>query len=190
MTTNRQFCRFNRGQSTTTGGRDESNVTTKEIPEGGLCLSSFLIVTEETDPKKVLMGHLSPKAEWDHIGALDQNRVQIHSKGWMLPSSHLIIHESPKDAATRVAREQLNLEDLKLSEPKVVSEVYAPKRFQNLAKHWDIEFIFFAVADEKSLGKPNAWTDLQFIDPSTTTRSEFARSHEDVLESAGFLIAA
>jgi ADP-ribose pyrophosphatase YjhB (NUDIX family) len=136
------------------------------------------------------MGHLNPSADWDHIGALDEARVQIHSKGWMLPSSHLIIHESPKDAASRIAREQLNVENLLLSEPKVVSEVYAPERFQNLSGHWDIEFIFFAAVEKTALGKPSAWIELQFIDPSTTVKSEFARSHEDVLQSAGFRIQA
>src|SRR5206468_4725043 len=65
---------------------------------------------------------------WDHIGALDPSRVEAHSHGWMLPSSHLIFRESPDDAARRIAREQLELPDLALTGPTVVSEVYTPKR--------------------------------------------------------------
>lgn len=189
MVTNRQFCRFNKGLSTVTGEMDQSTVTTKEIPEGGLCLSSFLVMSESSKPNSVLMGHLNPDAPWDHIGALDESRVRIHSQGWMLPSSHLMIHESPKEAALRVAREQLGLKDLKFSEPKVVSEVYSPKRFQNLASHWDIEFIFSGSLDKGRLGKVSAWKDLQFVNPSTIERSSIARSHEDILESAGFSIS-
>src|SRR3989442_4075768 len=54
--------------------------------------------------KRVLMGHMNPKAPWDHIGALDPSRVEAHSRGWMLPSSHLIFLESPDEAARRIAR--------------------------------------------------------------------------------------
>jgi len=76
---------------------DESNLTSSEIPSGGVCLSAFLVVQDETG--KVLMGKIDPEAPWDHIGALDQKRVEIHSRGLMLPSSHLLIHESPQAAS-------------------------------------------------------------------------------------------
>jgi ADP-ribose pyrophosphatase YjhB (NUDIX family) len=189
MATNRQFCRFNKGRSTATGEMDRSNVTTKEIPDGGLCLSSFLVLSENSDPKSVLLGHMDPKGPWDHIGALDQSRAEIHSKGWMLPSCHLMIHESPQEAASRIAREQLGIsKDLKLKDPKVVSEVYTPKRFPDLSQHWDLEFIFLGSIDEKELGKTGAWLDLKFLNPSSVERSSIARSHEDILESAGFKI--
>jgi ADP-ribose pyrophosphatase YjhB (NUDIX family) len=188
LTTNRRFCRFNKGQSTTTGEKDPSVVTTKEIPDGGLCLSSFLVLAESLNPNAILMGHLNPKADWESIGALDPDRAQAHSKGWMLPSSHLMIHESPQAAAKRIALEQLELDDLKLSEPKIVSEVYSPRRFPNLTEHWDIEFIFLGTLEKTQLPKAEPWSDLRFIDPAKTSRLEYARSHEDILASAGFQI--
>ena len=132
------------------------------------------------------MGHLNPKAPWDHIGALDEKRIQAHSKGWMLPSCHLMIGESPQDAAERIACEQLDLRNLKLSEPKVVSETGASKLFPNLSNHWDIEFIFIGKIQRNELDRLNAWIDLEFIRPSLTERSSIARSHEDILESSGF----
>lgn len=169
---------------------DKSTLTTGEIPDGGLCLSSFLVINESSNANTVLMGHLNPKAPWDHIGALDESRIRVHSKGWMLPSSHLMIHESPQEAASRVAREQLEIENLKLSDPRVVSEVYSPKRFPSLAAHWDIEFIFSASLDQSRLGKPSAWIDLEFVNPSKIERSSIARSHDDILESAGYSIGS
>lgn len=186
LATDRRFCRFNKGESTTTGGRDQSSLSSPEVPEGGLCLSSFLVLSESSNLDTVLMGHLNPSAPWDHIGALDEKRVEIHSKGWMLPSSHLIIGESPQEAAKRIAKEQLGLESLRLAEPRVVSEVSTPKRFPDLPRHWDIEFIFLGTLKKSELGQPHAWKELRFINPSTTKRSEIARSHEDILESAGF----
>jgi ADP-ribose pyrophosphatase YjhB (NUDIX family) len=161
-------------------------MSVKEIPEGGMCLSTFLVLSEKGNRSKVLLGRLNPSSAWDHIGALDPARASIHSKGWMLPSSHLIIYESPQEAASRILREQLELGDVELSEPKVVSEVYTPKRFQNLPSHWDIEFIFRGELDAQKLKRTSAWTELEFLDLRNIQPGEMARSHEDILNSVGF----
>lgn len=132
------------------------------------------------------MGKIDPEAPWDHLGALDSARIQIHSKGWMLPSSHLIVHESPQSAAARIAREQLELNGLVISEPKVISEVYPPKYFPDLNEHWDLEFISFSSCDAKTMpSRSRAFKELRFLDPKTLKRSDISRSHEDILASAG-----
>lgn len=107
-----------------------------------MCLSAFVVLTEAGNPDLVLLGRLNSEANWDHIGGLDPERATVHSKGWMTPSCHLVLKESPQDAAKRVLNEQLGLKDVNLSEPKVVSEVYTPRRFPDLPSHWDLEFIF------------------------------------------------
>jgi len=178
MTTDRRFSRFSKSPAT-------AAFSVTEIPDDGVCLSAFLIVTEARDARKVLVGHMNPKAPWDHIGALDPSRVEAHSHGWMLPSSHLIFRESPDDAARRIAREQLELPDLALSAPKVVSEVYTPRRFPGTAHHWDLEFLFRGQLAARDVPHPAAWKELAFVDLRRTSKSEIARSHEDVIESAG-----
>jgi len=187
MVTERRFTRFNRGKSTTLGSTDDTPLTTKEIPIGGLCLSSFLIVNESIARETVVMGKLNPSAPWDHLGALDPKRIEMHSKGWMLPSSHLIVHESPQDAARRIAQEQLDLKDPEISGPKVISEVYSPKQFPDLEKHWDIEFIFTTV-NSKIPARTLALRELKYINPAETRKSEIARSHEDILASLGYTL--
>jgi len=177
MTTARRFCRFNRVDEVTFG--------MTEFPEGGLCLSAFLILSERGHPDRVLMGHLNPAAAWDHIGALDASRTQAHSRGWMLPSSHLMVKESPQEAAARIAQEQLGLTDLKVADPKVVSEVYSPRRFADVPDHWDLEFLFRGELPQGMVPRHAAWTELRFVDLATTPKSAIARSHEEVLESAG-----
>lgn len=178
MTTDRRFCRFNKQ-----GGVPFAMPV---VPEGGLCLSAFLLVSERGHPGHLLMGHLNPEAPWDHIGALDASRTAVHSKGWMLPSSHLIVNESPDAAARRIAAEQLERTDLAFSDAKVVSEVYTPRRFPDLVKHWDLEFLFRAEWPGGGPPKAAAWTELRFVDLATTTKADVARSHEDILASAGF----
>lgn len=188
MATSRKFSRFNRESSSgAVSQTDQSDdLATKEIPSGGLCLSVFLVISEEGRPNIVLMGILNPDAAWDHIGALDKSRMEAYKNGWMLPSSHLMIHEPPLEAAKRVASEQLGLQDITLSEPKVVSEVYQPKRAGAPNDHWDIEFIFKSSLPGSRLPEHKAWNRLEFVDLNKTKKEEIARSHEDILESAGF----
>jgi len=178
MTTDRRFSRFSKS-------RDTAAFSITEIPAGGVCLSAFLIVTEAGHPTKLLMGHMNPEAPWDDLGALDPSRVEVHSRGWMLPSSHLIFQESPGDAARRIAREQLDLPDLPLTGPLVVSEAYTPRRFPDAPKHWDIEFLFRGELPAAAVPHSAAWAELAFVDLRRTAKSEIARSHEDVIESAG-----
>ena len=182
MTTDRRFCRFSKPADTPFG--------MPEVPAGGLCLSVFLVVTEKGRGNRVLMGHLNAAAAWDHIGALDPSRTAVHRKGWMLPSSHLIVKESPQAAARRVAREQLELPDLPLGEPGVVSEVAPPRRFPGMEEHWDLEFLVRGELDASAVPHPAAWTELQFVDLDTTPKRAIARSHEDILESAGLRFRA
>jgi ADP-ribose pyrophosphatase YjhB (NUDIX family) len=179
MTTDRRFCRFNKSPET-------ASFSVTEIPEDGLCLSAFLLVTEPRHPRWVLMGHMNPSAPWDHLGALDPGRVEAHRHGWMLPSSHLIFKEAPDEAARRIAREQLELPDLEVSSAGVFSEVYRPRRYTGYSEHWDLEFLFRATRSEARLGRPAAWTELRFVDTERAGTADIARSHEDILALAGF----
>ena len=82
MTTDRRFAAFSKG------ARPPRMDT---VPEGGMCISAFLVISKRGEPGSVLMGRLNKNAEWDHIGALDEKRLERFSSGWMLPSSHLIL---------------------------------------------------------------------------------------------------
>ncbi|MDG6941341.1 MAG: NUDIX hydrolase [Nitrososphaerota archaeon] len=179
MTTNRRFCRFSRRVPE----RGLEAFYTTEIPEGGLCLSSFLVI--EDGEGRVLMGHLDPAAPWDHIGALDPGRAAAHSSRWMLPSSHLMLYESPQEAARRVLKEQLGI-SVNFTDPTVIAEVGTPKRFSGLRDHWDFEFVFRGTAPGGAIPVHKAWKELRYVDLKRTSRREIARSHDDVLENIGF----
>lgn len=152
-----------------------------DIPAGGLCLSAFLILSRPGKPGQVLLGHLNPKADWEHIGALDAARAERNSKGWMLPASQLILNESPGEAARRILREQLGGLDLPLKGPEVFSEVYGPEA------HWDLEFIF--VGETPSLPQTTVWDELRFVDIGRAGRADFARLHEDILAHVGHRVS-
>lgn len=168
MATDRKFCRFNPA---------DRPMQTREIPEGGICLSTFLVIGETGHPERVLMGQLDPSAPWDHIGALDAERAEMNSRGWMLPSSHLMIGESPESAAERILKEQVGLPELPMEGPHVFSEVYGSKN------HWDIEFVFLGERDQ--IAQHPAWSALRFVDVNETPRDDIARYHEDILAHVG-----
>jgi hypothetical protein len=150
---------------------------TDQIPDGGICISAFVVLSPPGRPNQVLMGKLNTGAPWEHIGGLDKERAEANSKGWMLPSSHLILFESPQEAATRILTEQLSISDQKLTGPYAFSEVYGPKN------HWDFHFIF--TGERNDISKTDAWSELKFIDTSTAKKEEIARSHEDILAFVG-----
>lgn len=174
MTTDRVFAAFARD------GRHGLGVA--EVPLAGFCISAFVVVSDRSQPGTVLLGHLNPDAPWDHIGALDRERAAVHSKGWMIPSSHLMYGEAPGQAAERILTEQLGLEGVPLGAPGILSEVYAPKRFPEKGGHWDLGFVFRVAVDPSSVDlRHPAWRDLKFVDYQTLDPAEVARSHEDVL---------
>jgi ADP-ribose pyrophosphatase YjhB (NUDIX family) len=168
MATERRFASFS---------RNATPPRTREVPEGGMCLSAFVVLSQKGNPNNVLMGKINKNAQWDHLGALDAERVERHSKGWMLPSSHLILYESPQDAARRILREQLKIYEQKLDGPTTFAEAYGP------LNHWDFEFIFQGTSDPIS---PNdAWTELKFVDATKLKVEEIVRAQADVLASIG-----
>lgn len=177
----RRFARLAEGRSVADGYQP--------LPPDGLCLSSFLLLSRGGRKGEVLVGHLDPKAPWAEIGALDPRRVEQNASGWMLPSCHLLYFESPEQAAHRIAKEQLGLRNLSLEPPLVFSEAYAPRRHPQRGSHWDLQFLFRGTVPEGWEARHPAWRELRFVDPASTPRAEFTRSHDEVLELVGFTLA-
>jgi len=168
MTTERRFAAFSK---TATSPR------MRKMPEGGMCISAFMIVSKEGEPGSILMGKIDKNANWDHIGALDKKRVERHSNGWMLPSSHLILYETPEGAARRILREQLHLKDMKITGPLTFVDTSGNEN------HWDIGFIF--LGERETVPKSDAWRELRFVDSASLKSEDVVRSQIDVLAYAG-----
>ncbi|HLI46976.1 MAG TPA: hypothetical protein VKU94_07270 [Geobacterales bacterium] len=175
----RKFCRFSKYWP--------SNLAINEIPEGGFCLSTFLVLRNKERPSEILLGKINPTEDWEYIGALDKDRAQKISQGWMLPSSHLIFGEDPLESAKRIAREQLGIEINGLRQPIIISYLYPSLRDPKLI-HWDIEFVFLLDIDPSIIKQHKAWKELKFIKVQDLAKKDFSRDHGDVLESIGYRI--
>lgn len=176
MGTDRRFCRFTR-----TAEGNEFGLRCEE----GFCLSTFVILTAKGQPSSVLVGRMNPDARWDHLGGLDAKRVRELQNGWVLPASQLLFREGPDESAQRILREMLGDIGPRLAPPRVVSEVYTPRRFPDAKQHWDISFLYSGRWSGPPPSVPSVWRDLQFVDVQTAHRSEFARAHEEVLDLVG-----
>jgi len=149
----------------------------RKMPEGGMCISAFLIISKRNDPDSILMGKPNKDANWEHIGALDAKRIERHSAGWMLPSSHLMLFETPEGAARRILREQLRVKGMKLTGPLTFGDTSGNEN------HWDLGFIYLGERD--SVPKSDAWKELRFVRAGELKREEIVRSQVDVLAYAG-----
>ncbi|HEV2390566.1 MAG TPA: NUDIX hydrolase, partial [Nitrososphaerales archaeon] len=125
----------------------------------------------------VLMGKINKNAEWDHIGALDGKRLERFASGWMLPSSHLMLFETPEGAARRILREQLGIRNQALDGPMAFADT------SGTSNHWDIGFIF--TGETEVAPSSSAWDDLEFVDVTRLKRDDIVRSQLDVLAYAG-----
>jgi hypothetical protein len=181
MELKRRFCRFTRG---------DDAWSIHEIPPDGFCLSAFLLLSPPGTPDRVLMGRINPEAGWGPIGGLSSERVEAHRNGWMLPSSQLLFGESPDAAARRLLQDQLPGLSAVLAPPIVTSEVYAPKRFPNEGSHWDIGFLYRGRLESDELPVIDCWSALALLDARVIPRARFARSHDDVLELAGYAVSS
>ena len=170
MTTERRFAAFSKSASPP---RMDS------VPDGGMCISAFVVISKGGERGKVLMGKINKNADWDHIGALDKKRVERFATGWMLPSSHLILFETPEGAARRILREQLAIKDQALDGPMTFADT------SGNSNHWDLGFIF--TGKRETLPSSPAWDELAFLDAASLKPTDVVRSQLDVLAYAGNL---
>ncbi|MGD0718510.1 MAG: hypothetical protein ABSA15_02880 [Thermoplasmata archaeon] len=160
------------------------------VPEQGMCLSAFLVLSPPAHPGAVLLGRIRPEADWEQIGGLDANRLPAVQGGWMLPSCHLMIYESPHDAARRIVREQLERADLALGPPLVVSDTSSPAHAAPGALHWDLGFVFPGVWESTSAAPPAPWSRLELVELSGLRSTDVVRGQADILAYAGRRLGA
>ncbi len=158
------------------------------VPEGGLCLSAFLILTAASTPEKVLLGRPNAQAPWESMATLEPSHLATIGKRWILPASHLQEFESPAAAGQRIAVEQLAWSRPVLTGPEVFSETYPSAIDPEAGTHWDVHFIFRGQWPEGAAELPEAWSELALLDPRTLARRDVARGHADILSLAGFAV--
>jgi hypothetical protein len=174
----RRFARLRRGPLTEVPG-------VSEVPDNGMCLSVFLVLEPPGRDGAVLMGRIDPSAPWGEIGAIHPALLATIGDRWMLPSSQLLLFESPADAARRILNEQLGSGPLPLSGPLVFSDPSVRPGSPGHDPHWDFHFVYRGRWNSPSAPRTPAWRHLEFVEVARTGRAEIARDQGDVLELIG-----
>ncbi|MFZ0829701.1 MAG: NUDIX hydrolase [Thermoplasmata archaeon] len=177
----RKFARFRRSA--------EPDRLVFQVPEEGLCLSTFLVLRPRGHEDRVLLGHLQPGPDWEQLGAVDRKRAELWSKGWMLPSSQLFYYETPADSARRIAQEQLGVELPDLPSPILMSDSEQRPSARPGDLHWDLGFVYVVEDWPEQPPRHPAWTELRFVEVAKVHRGEFVRSQHDVLALVGMACA-
>jgi hypothetical protein len=154
------------------------------VPEGGICLSAFLVLRSPNAPGAVLLGKPDPRAPWEEMATLEDAHLRAIGERWILPASHLREFESPHDAGKRILREQLGAAEPVLRGPEVFSETYPSALDPAAGSHWDLHFVFQGDWSSEAAPRSAAWRELKFVDLRSVSRSDIARGHADILALA------
>lgn len=163
----------------------------QNVPRGGVCLSSFVVVRSG---KKILVGRMAKPEIWvEKFFVGEKFAPAYYSSGkCVLPARHLAWYESPHDAAVGVIRDQLMLRiprrDIHLMQVQsfVAGEINSTEQ----PPHWDICFVYEVRAPAKVLQElktPPWFKDLHLVPLSSISVDDFTRGHGDVLLELGLL---
>ncbi|MGD0249809.1 MAG: hypothetical protein ABSB97_02815 [Thermoplasmata archaeon] len=155
------------------------------VPDGGMCLSVFLVIQPTGGDPRVLLGRIDPEAPWHHLGAIERSRLATIGDRWLLPASQLLFFESPEEAALRIVREHLESDPFPLVGPSVFSEAYRRPESRPADPHWDLHFIFRGRWPSDRPPRASPWKELAFLDPVTLDAVEIGRGHADILDLVG-----
>jgi hypothetical protein len=174
----RRFARFGRAPP----GTDPAK---SQIPESGMCLSTFLLVHPPRAPDRVLMGRIRPSEAWLNAGALDASRHARASEGWMLPSRQWAFYETPEESARNILAEQLPGISGTPRFRAVASEAYrtAPTAPAD-DLHWDLHFLYDVTAGSETIPPLPLWEEVRFFSPAQWKELPIARRHGDILALA------
>jgi ADP-ribose pyrophosphatase YjhB (NUDIX family) len=150
-----------------------------------MCFSVFLVLEPPAREGAVLMGRIDPSAPWGEVGAIPPALLATIGDRWMLPSSQLLLFESPADACRRILKEQLDSEPVPLTGPLVFSDPSVRPGSPGRDPHWDFHFVYRGRWSSSSAPRASAWRHLEFVEVAQTRRAEIARSQGDVLELVG-----
>lgn len=160
------------------------------VPPGGTCLSSFVVVTSG---RRILVGKMTRPEIWVAKFLVGPKFAPVYAESakYVLPARHLHWYESPMEAALSVLQEQVGLDvpENRVSLVDVQSHVSGEIDGKE-PPHWDLCFLYQTKVPEKvasKLPRPLWFSELAFKPLQGLGPGDFTRGHGDVLELAGMI---
>jgi len=161
------------------------------VPPGGTCLSSFVLVS---NGRRILVGKIGKPEIWVERFLVGPKFAPVYAASgkYVLPARHLHWYESPLEAARSVLRDQVGLDvpQGKISLVDVQSYVSGDINDEKEPPHWDICFVYQAQVSRSlaaNLRRPKWFSELAFKPLGSLKRDDFTRGHGDVLQMVGML---
>jgi ADP-ribose pyrophosphatase YjhB (NUDIX family) len=161
------------------------------VPPGGTCLSSFVLVS---DGGRVLVGKMAHPEIWVERFLVGPKFAPVYAASgkYVLPARHLHWYESPLDAARSVLQDQVGLDvpESEISLVDVQSHVSGDIANEKEPPHWDICFVYQTHVSKNmaaKLSRPEWFSELVFEPLPGLKQEDFTRGHGDVLQAAGML---
>jgi ADP-ribose pyrophosphatase YjhB (NUDIX family) len=154
--------------------------------DAGVCLSAFVVARRGNS---VLVCRPRGSDAWPKKGDYPKHlAVKLELEGaWLMPATHLLMEESPDNAAQRIAREWVGL----VGRPRFVM-VQSHTRPHSLwrrnaeGKHWDICFVYELAVRGIPKTRP-WWSEMRIVPFSQVRRMKMGRGHKDILKAAGYI---
>jgi ADP-ribose pyrophosphatase YjhB (NUDIX family) len=150
------------------------------VPEAGVCISAFIIARRGPS---ILLGRPNAIEAWAEKGGFPTWRARNfqNEQAWFLPATHLLMEESPDQAAKRIAHAWTGLK----GKPHFLmfQSHTRPSAESKTAKHWDLCFVYELNVRTLPKLKP-WWSEMRFAKPSEIRRMNLGRGHKDILKEA------
>jgi len=161
------------------------------VPPGGTCLSSFVVVSSG---RRILVGKMSHPEIWVAKFLVGPKFAPVYAESgkYILPARHLHWYESPMAAARSVLEEQAGLAvpESRISLLDVQSHVSGDVNDEKEPPHWDLCFLYQTNVPEKvasNLPCPQWFSELAFKPLRDLRPEDFTRGHGDVLLLGGMI---
>ena len=158
------------------------------VPPGGTCLSSFVIVS---NGQRILVGKMDRPEIWIERFLVGPKFASVYAASgkYVLPARHLHWYESPFEAARSVLRDQVGFDvpGNKISLVDVQSYVSGDVNDEKEPHHWDICFLYRVQVSKSmaaKLRRPEWFSELAFKPLGSLKQEDFTRGHGDVLQTA------
>ncbi len=165
--------------------------TEDNVPPGGVCLSSFVLVR---NGGSVLVGKMAKPEIWMERFFVGEKFAPTYfaSNKYLLPARHLAWYESPLEAAEGIVGDQVKLPSAKknIRFLEVQSHLRGDANSTEQPPHWDICFVYetkVPARTVKELKTPQWFRDFRFVPLSSLSVGDFTRAHGDILEEAGLI---
>jgi hypothetical protein len=149
------------------------------VPQGGACLSSFVIARKGNS---ILVGKMKISDVWIEKFLMGPNFAPKYaaSNKYLLPARHLILGEHPSETARKIVSDMLLARGSKPKLLGVQSHLSGDTSNPDTC-HWDVCFLYQTTLKGK-VARPEWFSELDYVPLRSLHPENFTRGHGDVLK--------